>query len=224
MIIRPGSTLIVVLESNPAGESIDLRPSTVFAVFEKKIIISQTDPPISRYPRKKIITLSTLSRERSGPVRNAFSAKILEYFDEYRLATGAKVPALLITPTSTSRPFNLRAGYRISPPFNSGLELTLSWYPLNLLNISIGGLAFSHRYDFRFIIGMTIKLNLNIDGRDHGIEATIKRISYPGEQHQNQGLEFVSLEFSKLNAATRQSIGRKILDLQRDLRAKELNR
>jgi hypothetical protein len=224
MILKPGSTLTVVFETSPHTETTDLRASIVYAIFEKKIIIAQTDPLIPKHLRKKTITLSSLTRERSGPVRQGFSAKILEFIDDYPLSSSQKVPALVVTPKTQSQQFNLRACYRISPPYNSGLELSLSWYPLNLLNISIGGAAFSHGYDLKLQKGMTINLILNIDGKDYDVGATIKRVSFPGDQHRNRGLECVSTVFSKIDMGTKHILGRKLLDIQRDLRAKELDR
>ncbi|MBA4394399.1 MAG: hypothetical protein C0407_12680 [Desulfobacca sp.] len=223
MVLKPGSTITVVFQTNPYTETTDLRASIVYAIFEKKIVIAQTDPLIPKHLRKKTVTLSSLTRERSGMVRQGFSAKILDFIDDYRLASSQKVPALVVTPKSQSQLFNLRAGYRISPPYESGLELSLSWYPLNLLNISLGGVAFSHRYDFKLQKGMTINLTLIIDGKDYGVEATITRVSFPGDQHKSQGLEFVSTAFSKIDMGTKHILGRKILDIQRDLRSKELD-
>jgi hypothetical protein len=224
MVLKPGTTLTVVFETNPLSETTDLRASIVYAIFEKKIIIAQTDPSIPKTLRKKALTLSSLTRERGGPVRYGFSAKILEFIDDYLLSPSQNVPALAVTPQGASQQFNLRACYRISPPYNSGLELSLSWYPLSLLNISIGGAAFSHRYDFRLQRGMTINLTLNIDGKDYRVEAAIKRVSSPGDQHESRGLEFVSTEFSKIDMGTKHILGRKILDIQRNLCAKGFDR
>jgi hypothetical protein len=223
MVLKPGSTITVVFETNHVTETTDLRASIVYAIFDKKIIIAQTDPIIPKNLRKKTITLSSLTRERGGPVRYGFSAKILEFIDDYQLSFSQKVPALLVSPKTQSQQFNLRACYRISPPNNSGLQMSLSWYPLNLLNISIGGAAFSYCYDFKLQSGMTLNLTLNIDGKDYGVEATIKRVSFPGNQHESRGLEFVSAEFSKIEVGTKHILGRKILDIQRDLRSRELN-
>jgi hypothetical protein len=224
MVLKPGSILTVLLDYHPATELLDLRSSVVYAIYGKEIIIAQTDPLIPKGLRKKTITLSSLTRERSGPVRQGFSAKILNFIDDYPLASAQKVPALTVTPKSPSHPFNLRACYRISPPSDSGLEMFFSWYPLNLLNISIGGAAFSHRFDFKFRQDQSIKLTLTIEGKDYGLEARVKRVSFPGERHRTLGLEFVSIEFDKMDIGTRHVLGRKILNIQRDWRAKELDR
>jgi hypothetical protein len=220
MILKPGTILTVVFETHPVSEVLDLRSSIVYAIFEKKIIIAQTDPPIPKHLLKKNITLSSITQERCGAVRYGCLAKILEFLEDYRLASSQKVSALLITPQTPSQQYNLRSCYRISPPHRSGLSLSLSWYPLNLLNISIGGLAFSHRYDFKLQQGMVVKLTLNIDSYDYEVEGLIKRISFPGHYHGDYGLEFVSTQFTKMDKRTRHALGRKILNIQRDLRAR----
>jgi hypothetical protein len=224
MDLKPGSPITIVFETNPFRESIDLRSSIVYEIIEKKIIIAQTDPPISQNFHKKVITLSSLTHERGLPVRYGFSAKIINFIADYGLSSSQKGPALVVTPLTPSQQFNIRASYRINPSLTSGLAMSLSGYPLNLLDISIGGVAFSHGYDFKFERGMTLNLILNIDGKDYEVEATIKRIFFPEGQYRSQGLEFVSTEFSKIDRGTKHLLGRKLLDIQRDLRSKELDR
>jgi hypothetical protein len=220
MVLRPGSTITVVFETNPYTETTDLRSSIVYDILEKKIVIAQTDPAIPKNLYKKMITISSVTQERGGPVRHGFSAKILEFIDDYRLSPSQKGPALVVTPKTQSQQFNLRSCWRIDPPPNSGLEMSLYWYPLDLLNISIGGAAFSHRYDLNLQRGMMIKLTLKIDDKEYDLDAMIKRISYPGDQHRSGGLEFVSIQFSRIDMKVKHLLSRKLLDIQRKLRVK----
>jgi len=222
MIIKPGSIITVVVDSNLNTEATDLRNSIVYDLIEKKIIIAQTDPPILKSQNKKMITIISLTRERGGIVRYGFSAKILDFIKDYRLSSSQTVPAIMVIPKTNPQPFNLRACYRINPPSRSGLEMFHSSYPLNLLDISITGAAFSHNYDFRFKTGMMVKLFLKIDGKEYEVEATVKRISSSEDQHEYRGLKFVSVEFSKMLFEGKRALAKKIIDIQREWRSKGL--
>lgn len=222
MVIKPGSIITVVMETNPAEETTDLRTAIIYDIFDKKIIFSQTEPPIPASHLKKTISVSHLTRQRKGAVRQGFSAKIIEFIKAFQLSPGQQVPAIVVLPKTQSQEINFRACYRITPPCSSGLGLSLSWYPLNLLNISIGGAAFSHNYGFSLAPGMFINLILTIGGNEHEVEAVIRRISFPEDQHGVGGLKFISIEFSRISMQTKHALGKKLIDIQREIRVKTL--
>jgi hypothetical protein len=223
MRIKPGSVLTVIVDTRLNTETTDLRNTIVYDTIGEKIIIAQTDPPLLKSHNKKMITLSSLTRERGEAVRYAFSAKILDFIKDYRLSSSQTVPAIMITPKTNSQPFNLRAGYRISPPSYSGLAMSLFGYPLNLLNISITGATFSHDYDFRLKTGMMVKFFLKIDSKEYEVEAVVKRISSSENKPEGHNLEFVSVEFSKMFFEGKRALEKKIIDIQREWRSKELD-
>ena len=73
--------------------------------------------------------------------------------------------------------------YRIHPPSNCGLEISVYNQPLGIIDISIGGTLISatrsQDREFNFEAGKTIKVTLALDENQFNLEAQIKRISYP---------------------------------------------
>jgi c-di-GMP-binding flagellar brake protein YcgR len=224
MFLNPGSAITVIFDINPWRETVDARTSSVYDMLEKKIIIAQTDPPILENHINKIITITYLARLKGESVRYGFSAKILNFIKTFRLASSQSVPAISLGLQTKPERYNIRNYYRVEPPSFSGLEIFIDGYPANLLNISLGGAGISHKYDFKFETGMTLRLTLMVNGQGHEVNATIKRIWYPEDQPGWKGLEFVSLTFSDINNKVKHILGKKIIDIQRELRSKELGR
>jgi hypothetical protein len=222
MLIKPGTAIIIVVDPHPQRETTDVRRSIIYDILGGKIIIAQTDPPIGK--KHKAITVSALTRQRGEPVRYGFKVKIDNFIKEYRISTSQLVPAILVIPQTESQPCNLRACYRISPDSRSGLGLSLSWYPLNLLNISIGGACFSHNYGLHLAQGLEITPTLTIDDQAYPIESTIKRISIPEDYRRGQGLEFISIEFNKMSLEASKALARKIIEAQRKNQAHAFGR
>jgi hypothetical protein len=222
MFIKPGNALIIVVGSSSDLEVKDMRKSTVLDILDRNIIIAQTDPPLSKDQARPGIILSALTRQEGCPARYGFSAKLLEVIAHYPLAYNKHVPALRFTPRSPSRPYNLRSCFRITRDYLSGLEMSLSWYPVRLLDISLGGAAFSHGHNFHLQAGMVISPTLTIDDQSYTLEAVVKRVYWPDDHPRTLEMEWVSSAFTRISGEARQALSRKIIELQRAARARAL--
>jgi hypothetical protein len=222
MLIKPGNALIVVIGSPQDMEVKDMRKSMVLDILDKHIIIAQTDPPLMKDQAKRGVILSALTRQEGCPARYGFSAKLLEVIDHYPLAYNRNVPALRFTPRGQSQSYNLRSCFRITRDYFSGLEMSLSFYPVRLLNISMGGAAFSHGHSFQLQARMIISPTLTIDEQSYRLEAEIKRVYWPDDHPCTPRLEWVSVAFTRLSGEARQALSKKIIDLQRAARARAL--
>ncbi len=65
--------------------------------------------------------------------------------------------------------------------------------------------------------GKTIKITLVLDERSFNLDAQIKRISFPDSQKWNRELVFLALQFFNRDLELDRILGRKILDIQREL-------
>jgi hypothetical protein len=219
-------SICIVVKTDPIREIHDIRSSILHDINGKKLIIAQPEPSLSAIRLNKTITISFLNVEEEKPVRYGFQAKIVEFVREYQLSSSLTAPAIVVQQITIPEHYNLRMFYRIQPPSNYGLQISVYDQPMGIINISIGGALISatrsqHR-EFNFEIGKTIKVTLTIDEQHFTLKAQIKRISYPDNKKWSRELFFIALQFENRTLELDRILGRKLLDVQRELRSKGL--
>jgi hypothetical protein len=225
-LLKPGLSISLVINTDIIREINDIRTSTLHDIIGKKLIIAQPDPALSAIRLNKIITISFLGLEGGKPVRYGFRARIVEFVKEYQLSSSQKAPAIVLQQQTIPEHYNLRMFYRIHPPSNCGLEISVYKHPLGIIDISIGGTLVSatrsqHR-EFNFEEGQTIQVILTLDENHFILEAEIKRISYPENKKRSRELVFIALQFINRDRELDRIMGVKLFEIQRDLRSKGL--
>jgi hypothetical protein len=218
MHIKPGQSVTIVVSEDVMTGRIDVRNSTTYDVLSGEVILAQTDPPIRQSYLNKTVVVTYLIKEKGGSNRFGFHAKITKFIKDYELSSRQTQPALVIIPEGIETPYNLRMYYRIEPPDDSGFGMVIDGQKVNLLDISIGGARFSHNRIHVFRLRQTLKITLNIDGEEFEVMARALRIWEESERN----LEFVSVQFLDLDKKLVDLLGRKIIDVERRLRFREV--
>jgi hypothetical protein len=224
--LKPGLPINLIVNTNFIREINDIRTSIIHDIIGKKLIIAQTDPALSTSLQDQTITISFLASEKENSPRYGFQATIVDFIKEYQLPSSQTVPAIVVMQKSVPEYYNLRTFYRIQPPGDFGLLMSIFGQPVSIMEISIGGAiaGASPNFDLEYIFetGKTLKITLTIDDEDFHLEAQIKRISYPEDQKWGRDLKFVAMEFYGRTPELDRALGEKIINIQREIRSQGL--
>ncbi len=222
MEIKPGQSIRIIFNIDLVKETTDVRGSTVFDVVDENLIIAQTNPPILKSRVGSAVIVTYLVKEKNGLLRYGFDATIFKLLDNYVLSTGNIARAALLLKKSHPVEYNLRFFFRVEPPSTSGLALSVYQNPVNILDISIGGAKISHNRKVKFEPGQLMTISLSIDGEKFNVNATVIRTWAPDDERMVKSLEFVALGFVDTNMHFKNVLGRKLIEIQRELRSREL--
>jgi hypothetical protein len=224
MEIKPGTTVNIIINIDYRKETVETKNSIVHDVIGNKIVVAQTDPPISRTNTNKDVFATYLEKEGGKTARFGFSAKIIEFIKEYELAAQQKVQAVVLLREGLREPYNLRMFYRLEPPSNCGIDIFVNGSKVSLLDVSIGGASFSHNRIYPFRVNEEANIILVIGERASQIESKVVRVWEPENEKVKKTLEFVSIQFLDMNGHIKNELGRRIRDIERDLHYKEMER
>jgi hypothetical protein len=223
MGIKSGVSIKIVMNPDQGKEAVGARDSLVYDIIGKKLIIAQPKPPIPDREVNKTIRVTYLaSREKQDPTRYGFDATITGLIEGYKLATGYTGQVIALLRKTDPVGYNLRFSFRVEPPSKSGLEMVVSEQPLNILDISVGGVKIMHNRQIAFTPGELIKVRLSIDGTHFEEEAVVVRTWNPPEERMVQSIEFVALQFANPGQQFEKVLGRKIVDIQRELLSQKI--
>jgi c-di-GMP-binding flagellar brake protein YcgR len=222
--MRPGLAVSIIINIDYRKEVVESKNSIVHDVIGDKIIIAQTDPPISRTNIDKEIYVTYLDKEGEKPARYGFPAKIIEFVKEYELAARQKTQVIILLRKGLQEQYNLRMFYRLEPPSNCGIDIFVNGSKVNILDISIGGASFSHNKVYPFKANENASVILIIGERASQIMSKVVRVWQPDDERMKKSLEFVSIQFLNMNGHIKNELGRKIRDVERALRYKEIDR
>ena len=221
MEISPGSNVDIVLDFDSLEETIDVRSATVYDLDDKRIILSQTSPPIGIYSIGKRVNVTYLVKEKDGPARYCITGKLAEIVRDYRLPGSETVQALLIMPEPGRERFNLRLFYRLEPPADGGIVLLLNQEKVNIIDISIGGARFTHRKDQPIKAKKMVRLILQVGEESFDVEAQVVRI-FPVSGRMAKKLESVAVQFLNLDRNMKDLLSKKIRDIERKMRYRDI--
>ncbi len=224
MEIKPGLSVNIIINIDYRKEVVETKNSIVHDVLGEKIIIAQTDPPISRTYIDKEIYVTYLDKEGGKPIRYGFPARIIEFVKEYELAALQKTQAIVLLRKGLREEYNLRMFYRLEPPSNCGIDIFVNGTKVSILDVSIGGASFSHNKIYPFKTNQEVSVILVIGERASQIKSKVVRIWSPDDERMKKSLEFVSIQFLDMNGYIKNELGRKIRDVERSLRSKEIDR
>jgi len=220
--VRAGFQLDVVLESDLEKNVVIARRAMVYDVLDRRFIISQTSPPLYRRhidARVNASYLVTIGKpEKRRVIRMGIPAIVLEYLEAYPLSSSNLVPAFVLHQNGEPAEINLRVHYRVRPTASSDLILQANGMKVNLIDLSLGGVRFSHRWKDPPLEYGDVALTLSFGGRTFKIDGKIIRISNPAPATgRSRDLEYVTVKFVDLNRDVEFFLGKKILMIERQL-------
>jgi hypothetical protein len=206
-LIRPGLTLDVVDKERHMK-------SLIYDVAERRIIIAQTSPSLTKHSLNRVMSLTFLVRKDGQSVRYGVEARLTDFITGYRLAS-SEVEAVGFEQKTRVDTYNLRLDFRVRPPADSNLSVELRGQRLNIIDISVGGFQFSYRGDDLPEIQEEFKITLVIDDYFLELGAKILRVTSPVPHDPH--LRYVGATFMGKSRDYERYLMRKILDIQRKL-------
>jgi len=222
MDIRPGLNINIIVSIDHMREIVDVKNSMVHDVKGQQMIVAQTDPPISRMKLGKEMFITFLEKEQGSSARYGFIAKIVDIIKDYELKSSKKVQAIIMKRLGEAEQYNLRMFYRLEPPSDCGIEISMEGKKVNLLDISIGGAKFSHEKIHPFKPNETVKMTIDVAGKRQDVEAMVLRVWEPESEKIRKSIALASVQFLDLEAQLKNALARKIRDIERDMRYKEV--
>ena len=205
--IRPGMPLDIV-------DADRHMKSMTYDVINKRIIIAQTVPPLTKYNLNKQISLTFVVKQNGHPVRYGVQAKVTGFEADYKLAS-SEVMAVGLEQTSKQSVYDLRLDYRVRPPADSNLRIEYKGEYLNIIDMSAGGFQFSIRDKDEPKIGEEFDISLIID--DHSLRLAAKAMKMAMPVSHDPALHYLGAKFIGNTRYYEQYLMKKILEIQRKL-------
>ncbi len=167
----------------------------VYQVESDRITLCQTSPPLEPSHVGQAVKISFVSVEEGTVRRLGFEAVIAELIRDYRLVSGDMVPAVVLERRGGPEEINLRRNFRVRPPRDSGIEMTIYRNRYEVLDLSLMGLRY--RQPARESAPKPtdrLDLRLRLEGRVHAIKARVVRISaMPNPNSRSVAVAFLEL-------------------------------
>ncbi|MHB8770746.1 MAG: PilZ domain-containing protein [Syntrophales bacterium] len=214
--IRPGVTADILFEGDEAKPQVSPLPAMIYAVTEKRLILSQATPPVSdtRLGKRFLITFLETSEGKSH--RYGFWAR-LRGMEDYELTPSQRVPVLVFDRETEPRIHNLRMNFRIKPTLNKGLSALFQGAPVTIVDISVGGIRISSKEEFPFKAHDAIKMTIGVDSAKFAVEGRVIRTWQARATGGGALLSYASVQFLDNQAARESLLSKKIILLEREL-------
>ena len=161
--IRLRQLVDIVMELDWSTDEMDVRSSIIHEIDEKgRLLLGQTSPPVLHSQIGKTIELTFLNYypgKRGGRwLRVGYSTPVLDIFEDYQLGEDFKENVLVFNPPKKLSSSSARIAQRVEP--TPDMDLSLRLWPdgqqLTLLDVSPGGLRFSHPEWMEFAPGTRV--------------------------------------------------------------------
>ena len=219
--VNPGMSVNIVAHVDMDKEIAEVRNAIVYDVDGANLVLSQTNPPFTKYHIDKEITVTYLVKGEGTLSRIGFSGKLVGILHDYSLSGSSVVQALTVLRKSGLRTYDLRMHYRVSPKSDSGIHISVGNERVSLIDISMGGARFCHSKNHPIESRTIIKMMLELDAQKFNLEAKTVNVWYPSEAGRRADLEYVSVQFMKLDRECSYMLSGKILAIQRELLSKD---
>lgn len=208
MLIRPGMAIQISMVTD-TGKTIYPR-AMVYDIEDKKVIFSQTSPPLLRSHIGRYLLISSVLNKEGKPQRYGFLARITGFIKDYEIASQARVMAVSADVKSAETEVDLRESFRVKPFADCGLLLVTNKEEYPIVDISLGGVLFSQPFS---------KISINPKGDLPIIlvidEAPIKLLVRVIRVVEKEDYRFVAVAFSGGDKELQSKLGKKILDIER---------
>jgi len=219
---RPGSTSDIIVDVDFSQERIDVRRSFIYDVIERRVILSQPNPPLtSRYMGTKV-AVTYLIKEGIDAARYGFYGKIIEFISEYELSSSDTVAAIVVEQKTDIEEFNVRMHFRIKPGIDSGIRLSVRGSAVNIIDISIGGAKISFSKNAGIEPRKLVEGKISIDGNVFDYQAKILRAWDAPGSYKGEKLKYAAMQFFNMDKKLDNFLGNKVGQIEREQRFKEM--
>ena len=224
--LRPGRRVDLILSTDLERDDIDVRTSVLHDIDKQnRLILGQPYRKIasSRIGKPVEVTFLDQYGEKGARrwLRVGYKSPILEVVNDYSLGPELRDNVLIVAGPKELTMFTLRLHYRLRPPKDRDMRLYL--HPertkVSLVDISQGGLRFTHSRTWNFSLGMNIEFVLVSGKQEMFLEGNVVRT---GEARDLYGYAtgFTAVKFGYLAPDTRHQLGGLLHDLSRHKLAK----
>ncbi|MDR1656457.1 MAG: PilZ domain-containing protein [Deltaproteobacteria bacterium] len=212
-LLKPNTRIDLILDIDLINDRIDVRNGVVYDISEQHVIISQTDPLMTKSMVGRELQVTFVGREPiSGEIlRWGWSGRIIK-IDKYKLNDSELVQAIYLSVPIAGEinETNARMDYRLNIVSNDHISIQThpSFGRVVLFDFSAGGVLIGVPAPPQATMGMRLWFTLffpnfqtpagqtTING-----EAEVVRISYtPGDQMAKLGLKFHELDMNATRA------------------------
>ncbi|MEW6261963.1 MAG: PilZ domain-containing protein [Thermodesulfobacteriota bacterium] len=126
--LRPGNRVDLVLSRDEAQEKVEVRESRLLEVAaDGRLILAQTDPPVSREYVGQVFEVTFLHRLRRAQkeqwLRVGYNTALLDAAADFELGPGERAAVLIVASPTALKPTNLRMYFRMVPPSNLQMKM-----------------------------------------------------------------------------------------------------
>jgi len=222
-VARPGSNVDIVVQIDFSSEKVDVRRSLIYDILEEeRIILSQTNPPLTSRNIGNKVAVTYLVKETDYLTRYGFYGKIVELIKDYKLSSSEPVVAIVVERETDPVKFNIRMHFRVKPGKDNGLIFSIEGNNVNIIDISIGGARITCPRNFNIDPRTIVRGVLSIDGKSFDIEARVLRVWEIPTLQQIDGLKFSAMQFLNLNRNAEDELAKKVGQIERKQRFKEM--
>lgn len=222
--LRPRQAADLVLSLDLDQDYIDIRHTTIEDLEAGgRLVLAQSDPPLLRSHRGQPVEVSFLYRER-GPggaqwQRLGYRTRVADVVPNYRLRAGVLITAILVDPPRRLEPSTVRMAPRLPPSPDMDLQLFLQPHrvEVTILDLSAGGVCFSHEAWMGFDRGSRVRLGLATGGLWLDLVGDVVRVEPMGTQRSATAVRFENLEMRD-----RRLIRQLTLEINRHLHSQRL--
>lgn len=212
--IRPGMRVDIVVSTDFVKELTDVRRAVVYEIDKKRIVLSQSSPPLTRYYLNRGMVLTYIVAGKEGPIRVGVFCKLTDIVP-YRIASDEPVQAVVMNVKSGAELQNLRMHFRVRPRSDQNLAVYLENERANIVDISVGGAMLSHSDSRPYKVHDRIETSIVIDGERFEFVSLVLRVWRP-YMDQRQRIEYVSVQFLDMDRRLNYLLGGKIFGIERE--------
>ncbi|MDR1297962.1 MAG: PilZ domain-containing protein [Deltaproteobacteria bacterium] len=212
-LLRPNMRIDLILDIDLINDRIDVRNGVVYDITDQNVIISQTDPLMTRSLVGREIQVTFVGREPvSGEIlRWGWTGKIMK-IDNFKFNENENVQAIYLSTPAMGQinETNARMDYRLTIVSNDHISIQThpSFGRVVLFDFSAGGVLIGVPAPPQATLGMRLWFtlffpNFQAQGGQTTIngEAEVVRIGYtPGDQMAKLGLKFHELDMNATRA------------------------
>jgi hypothetical protein len=206
----------IITGEDAATGQVQVANSVVYDIAGGKAVLAQTDPPIHSSMVQKELVVTYVVREEKGTVRYGLSVGVIEFLEDYRLASSEKVRAFRVSLKTDPEPYNIRMYFRAEPSSRSNISMTVDGKQVTVIDLSLGGAKFSHDKRLVLVHYETVHFVLAMDGISLNIEGRVLRTWGGGDERLKNGLMFASAEFRNMDRAVEDRLYRKLIEIERE--------
>jgi hypothetical protein len=215
--LKVGSRVDIVFENEIMKHNAHFMKALVYDIEQNKIIVSQTSPALNRHFLDRPVMVSFLAKIDSRYLRFGFPSKLIALINDYKIASGQKVEALVLQMHKEIELVDFRMSFRVAPRMQGNISLFYKEEKVNLIDISLGGAKFTCPLEYSFRINDKIKFTLLIGTRVFDLDTIVREEWVPYDVSANRNLQYVGVEFEYDDKQLEAMLGKAILEIERQL-------